>query len=413
MCHADCRFASVGKPPNELESPQAERERGDMRVRLATLLLHAVVAYVPAMHMRTPAARLHADRVAQPFAAHGPAAARPLCHSRTGTASMCGLLAIVGSRMSSEALRLQTLTLQRLVRHRGPDGSGIHVVSMPGGSCSSIAHERLAIVDPLSGNQPLFSHDKTRSLAVNGEIYNHKDLRAEMVARNPEVDSWFRTESDCEVIVHLYDEFGEDTASKLDGDFAFVLLDETTGDIYAARDPIGVNSLYMGTGLDGAKWFASEAKPLVAAGCIDVETFPPGHYYSSKKGGLTECESAPPSRRAHMHLTLAVPGTPAHALASPFSFSLFSLFPLGSRPTSFPLSPPPLTHPSTYRSAPPIPAPSLRVPAPRACPAHRLQACVARCEGGDHPPRPSGDPSRLHESGRQAPDGGRAVRRGE
>jgi len=201
---------------------------------------------------------------------------------------MCGLLAIVGSRMSSEALRLQTLTLQRLVRHRGPDGSGIHVVTMPGGTCSSVAHERLAIVDPLSGNQPLFSHDRSRSLAVNGEIYNHKELRAEMVARNPEVDGWFRTESDCEVIVHLYDEFGEDTASKLDGDFAFVLLDETSGDIYAARDPIGINSLYMGTGLDGAKWFASEAKPLVAAGCIDVETFPPGHYYSSKQGGIFE-----------------------------------------------------------------------------------------------------------------------------
>jgi len=201
---------------------------------------------------------------------------------------MCGLLAIVGSKMSPEALRLQTLTLQRLVRHRGPDGSGIHVVEMPGGTCSSVAHERLAIVDPLSGNQPLFSDDRKRSLAVNGEIYNHKQLRAEMKERRPDSDSWFRTDSDCECIVHLYDEFGVDTASKLDGDFAFVLLDEETGELYAARDPIGVNSLYMGTGLDGAKWFASEAKPLVSAGCIDVETFPPGHYYSSTTGKLTE-----------------------------------------------------------------------------------------------------------------------------
>jgi len=81
---------------------------------------------------------------------------------------------------------------------------------------------------------------------------------------------------------------GVDVASKLDGDFAFVLLDEATGEVYAARDPIGINSLYMGTGIDGAKWFASEAKPLVTAGCIDVETFPPGHYYSSTTGELVE-----------------------------------------------------------------------------------------------------------------------------
>jgi len=98
----------------------------------------------------------------------------------------------------------------------------------------------------------------------------------------------FRTDSDCEVIVHLWDEVGVDVASMLDGDFAFVLLDDQTGEFYAARDPVGVNSLYMGTGMDGATWFASEAKPLVAAGCIDVETFPPGHYYSSTTGELTE-----------------------------------------------------------------------------------------------------------------------------
>jgi asparagine synthase (glutamine-hydrolysing) len=208
-----------------------------------------------------------------------PAASR----AAAGSVSMCGILAIVNSRKSADALRLQTLTLQRLVRHRGPDGSGIHVVEKhdeKGPLCSSLAHERLAIVDPLSGNQPLYSHDRKRSLAVNGEIYNHKALRKTLKDQTP-----FRTESDCEVIVHLYDEIGVDVASKLDGDFAFVLLDEKTGEIYAARDPIGVNSLYMGTGLDGSKWFASEAKPLVAAGCIDVSTFPPGHYYTSADGG--------------------------------------------------------------------------------------------------------------------------------
>ena len=119
---------------------------------------------------------------------------------------------------------------------------------------------------------------------MNGEIYNHKQLRKDMVAENPEVDGWFRTASDCECIVHLYDLYGTKAAAMLDGDFAFVLLDEATGEVYAARDPIGVNSLYMGTGLDGAKWFASEAKPLVQAGCIDVETFPPGHYYTNANG---------------------------------------------------------------------------------------------------------------------------------
>ncbi|EOD14324.1 hypothetical protein EMIHUDRAFT_66467 [Emiliania huxleyi CCMP1516] len=193
---------------------------------------------------------------------------------------MCGILAVVNSKLSPEALRLQTLTLQRLVRHRGPDGSGIHVVETPTGArCSSVAHERLAIVDPLSGNQPLFSHDRSRSLTVNGEIYNHKQLRAEL--KDPTA---FRTESDCEVIVHGYDEFGVDIASKLDGDFAFVILDDQTGDVYAARDPVGVNSLYMGTGLDGSTWFSSEAKPLVTGGCIDVRIFPPGHYYLARGG---------------------------------------------------------------------------------------------------------------------------------
>jgi len=199
---------------------------------------------------------------------------------------MCGVLAVVNSRKSPEALRLQTLTLQRLIRHRGPDGSGIHIVTSTDGEgplCSSMAHERLAIVDPLSGNQPLFSHDRKRCLAVNGEIYNHKDLRTTLADQTP-----FRTESDCEVIVHMYDEVGVEVASKLDGDFAFVILDESTGELYAARDPIGVNSLYMGTGLDGSKWFASEAKPLVAAGCIDVSVFPPGHYYTSTTDELVE-----------------------------------------------------------------------------------------------------------------------------
>jgi len=193
---------------------------------------------------------------------------------------MCGILAVFGSKKSKAALKLEALTLQRLIRHRGPDGSGIHVVDNDDGSVSAIAHERLGIVDPLSGNQPLYSQDRKLSLAVNGEIYNYKELRS-MVH---DADAKFRTGSDCEPIVHLYEEMGCEVASQLDGDFAVVLMDENKGEMFACRDPIGVNSLYWGSGLDGSTWFASEAKPLVAAGCIDVEMFPPGHYYKGSKG---------------------------------------------------------------------------------------------------------------------------------
>jgi len=189
---------------------------------------------------------------------------------------MCGILAISGAKKDKETLKLETLTLQRLIRHRGPDGSGIHVMENTDGTTSAIAHERLAIMDPLSGNQPLYSQDRKLSLAVNGEIYNYKELRAKVGD-----ESRFRTNSDCEPIVHLYEQFGVDVASALDGDFAFAIMNEETGELYAARDPVGVNSLYWGSGLDGSTWFASEAKPLVQAGCIDVEMFPPGHYYSS------------------------------------------------------------------------------------------------------------------------------------
>jgi len=192
---------------------------------------------------------------------------------------MCGILAVSGSKKSLPALKLETLTLQRLIRHRGPDGSGIHVMENQDGTHSAIAHERLAIMDPLSGNQPLYSSDGKLSLAVNGEIYNYKELR-ERVGD----ESKFRTNSDCEPIVHLYEQLGNDVASQLDGDFALVIMNEETGELYAARDPIGVNSLYWGSGLDGSTWFASEAKPLVQAGCIDVEMFPPGHYYHSTGG---------------------------------------------------------------------------------------------------------------------------------
>jgi hypothetical protein len=180
----------------------------DMTFLVLSVLLGSL-AYMP-LPRPVPVPTVPAVRSLRP----APAASR----AAAGSVSMCGILAIVNSRKSADALRLQTLTLQRLVRHRGPDGSGIHVVEKhdeKGPLCSSLAHERLAIVDPLSGNQPLYSHDRKRSLAVNGEIYNHKALRKTLKDQTP-----FRTESDCEVIVHLYDEIGVDVASKLDGDFA-------------------------------------------------------------------------------------------------------------------------------------------------------------------------------------------------
>ena len=118
--------------------------------------------------------------------------------SRCVNPSMCGILATVNSKLNPESLRLQTLTLQRLIRHRGPDGSGINLVSNADGTSSAIAHERLAIMDPLAGNQPLYSKDRKLSLAINGEIYNYKELRAEV-----DDESKFRTQSDCEPVVHL------------------------------------------------------------------------------------------------------------------------------------------------------------------------------------------------------------------
>ena len=215
----------------------------------------------------------------------------------------CGFLGVYGSVLDPIALRMKTLKLQRLIRHRGPDGSGIHVIkAKEDGRTHVVAHERLAIVgvmdDPqvkneiktdqhphlhtLSGNQPLYSFDGTKSLSVNGEIYNYKALQKLVKSKQQ-----FRTASDCEVIVHLYDEIGERVAELLDGDFAFVIMDEKNSEIYAARDPMGVNSMYIGWGADGSVWFASEMKCLLSD-CSRVEQFPPGNYWSSKTRSFTQ-----------------------------------------------------------------------------------------------------------------------------
>lgn len=190
---------------------------------------------------------------------------------------MCGILAVLGcSSPPDQNLREEVLRRQRLLRHRGPDWSGIK--AHPGGF---LAHERLAIVDPESGRQPLVDPEDRVALAANGEIYNHRDLRSALS------DYAFATGSDCEVILPLFQRHGEDCVHHLDGAFAFVISDSVSGDFMAARDHMGIVPLYYGKTQDGAVWFASEMKAL--AGLVDqVAVVPPGHLYSSRTGGLVQ-----------------------------------------------------------------------------------------------------------------------------
>ncbi|KAH8507765.1 hypothetical protein H0E87_010070 [Populus deltoides] len=159
---------------------------------------------------------------------------------------MCGILAVLGCADNSQAKRSRVIELSRRLKHRGPDWSGLHCH----GDCY-LAHQRLAIVDPASGDQPLYNQDKTVVVTVNGEIYNHKELRAQLKSHT------FRTGSDCEVIAHLYEEHGENFVDMLDGMFSFVLLDTRDKSFIAARDAIGITPLYIGWGLDGAlrRWY--------------------------------------------------------------------------------------------------------------------------------------------------------------
>ncbi|XP_010422871.1 PREDICTED: asparagine synthetase [glutamine-hydrolyzing] 3 isoform X2 [Camelina sativa] len=194
---------------------------------------------------------------------------------------MCGILAVLGCADNSQAKRSRIIELSRRLRHRGPDWSGLHCFE----DCY-VAHERLAIVDPISGDQPLYNGDKTIVVTVNGEIYNHKALRETLKSHQ------FHTGSDCEVIAHLYEEHGEEFVDMLDGMFAFVLLDTRDKSYIAVRDAIGVNPLYIGWGVDGSVWFASEMKALIDD-CEQFMCFPPGHIYSSKQGGLRRWYNPP------------------------------------------------------------------------------------------------------------------------
>ncbi|CAM6020844.1 unnamed protein product [Sphagnum balticum] len=189
---------------------------------------------------------------------------------------MCGILAVLGSHDYSPAKRARILELSRRLRHRGPDWSGLFVDEEAG---CYLSHERLAIIDPTSGDQPLYNGSKNIVVAVNGEIYNHEALKKSMKEHD------YHTHSDCEVIAHLYEDVGEEVVGMLDGMFSFVLVDLRDKSFIAARDPIGITPLYLGWGNDGAVYFASEMKAL-KDDCERFEIFPPGHIYSSKSGGL-------------------------------------------------------------------------------------------------------------------------------
>ncbi|KAL6630684.1 hypothetical protein ACP70R_028535 [Stipagrostis hirtigluma subsp. patula] len=196
---------------------------------------------------------------------------------------MCGILAVLGcADESSQAKRARVLELSRRLKHRGPDWSGLRQV----GDCY-LSHQRLAIIDPASGDQPLYNEDQSIVVAVNGEIYNHEELRTTQLAAHK-----FRTGSDCEVIAHLYEEHGEEFVDMLDGVFSFVLLDTRGRTFLAARDAVGVTPLYVGWAIDGSVWIASEMKALHDE-CEHFDIFPPGHLYSSKNGGFRRWYSPP------------------------------------------------------------------------------------------------------------------------
>ena len=188
---------------------------------------------------------------------------------------MCGILAIVDLPCSGSEFRERAVDLAKTLRHRGPDWSGVAVRRN-----AVIAHERLAIVDPVSGSQPLLSEDGRIVLAVNGEIYNHEVLRSELEATG----SVFKSRSDCEVILHLYERCGDlSFIDRLEGMFAFVIFDDRTGRTLAARDALGIIPLYIGWGRDGSIWFSSEMK-AIAKDCANFMQFAPGHSYDSKLG---------------------------------------------------------------------------------------------------------------------------------
>ena len=200
---------------------------------------------------------------------------------------MCGIVAILNAKKQTPELRQKALRMSQKIRHRGPDWSGIFC-----GGSAILAHERLSIVDPESGGQPLYSPDRKQVLAVNGEIYNHQEIRRQQAGQYE-----FQTGSDCEVILALYRKWRQQSPSlgeglgvgslleQLSGIFAFVLYDEERNEFLIARDPIGVIPLYIGYDSDGTVYVASELKALEGQ-CEHYEPFLPGHYLWSEESSL-------------------------------------------------------------------------------------------------------------------------------
>ena len=187
---------------------------------------------------------------------------------------MCGIIGLFNIH-NEQAMRTEALKMAGKIRHRGPDWSGSysdeHCVLM---------HERLSIVDVEHGAQPLYDTKTKRVLAVNGEIYNHKELEKKLSNSHD-----FQTNSDCEVLLYLYDEFGADFLNEIDGIFAFSLYDPNTKDYFVARDHIGIIPLYIGWDENGVTYVASEMKSIESY-CEKLQEFPPGNYY--KNGEFTQ-----------------------------------------------------------------------------------------------------------------------------
>ena len=190
---------------------------------------------------------------------------------------MCGIVCAFDLKEKADLLRPQILEMSKKIRHRGPDWSGIY-----SNDKAIMAHERLSIVDPVSGKQPLFSEDKKLILSANGEIYNHRELRKQFEGKYN-----FQTASDCEVILALYKEKGTGFIDEMNGIFAFALYDEDKDEYFIARDHMGIIPLYMGWDENGTFYVASELKALEGV-CTKIELFPPGHFLSSKDGELTK-----------------------------------------------------------------------------------------------------------------------------
>ncbi len=188
---------------------------------------------------------------------------------------MCGFVGMFDLKTSAEELRPKVLRMSKKIRHRGPDWSGIFCNDK-----AVLAHERLSIVDPESGSQPLYSKDKKLVLAVNGEIYNHQEIREQLGGKYE-----FLTGSDCEVILALYREKGLDLFEEINGIWAFALYDIEKDEYLIGRDHIGIIPLYIGWDTMNQFYVASEMKALEGT-CEKIEEFLPGHYWSSKEGKM-------------------------------------------------------------------------------------------------------------------------------